>query len=111
MLTDSEREFLRQLRDEFVAHGGLAMLTSNPPVSCMQSLVDRGYCYLCSVPPGTPDARVMIGLTDAGREAIDNIAVQEAKPAGALSQIKASTVAVVLLIGLVLILLWARSKI
>lgn len=79
-LTEAEQNFLRSLRDDFIAQDGLARLIKNPPVPCMQSLVDRGYCRLSKArcgPLGLFTGEVMIGLTDAGKATIDAVAPLE----------------------------------
>jgi hypothetical protein len=74
MLTIQERDFLTRLRDKFAASGSFALCKSNPPSPKLQGLVDRGYCKLSPVrsgPLGVLTGEVMIGLTEAGRGALD----------------------------------------
>lgn len=72
-LSDSERAFLKRLRDDFKSHDGWAVCSTNPPSAAIQALVDRGYCKLAKAlcgPLGVPTGEVMVSLTEAGRHAL-----------------------------------------
>ncbi|KAF1003941.1 MAG: hypothetical protein GAK28_04404 [Luteibacter sp.] len=72
-LSDSERAFLKRLRDEFTTNDGWAICSTNPPSAAIQGLVDRGYCKLAQAlcgPLAVPTGEVMVSLTEAGRLAL-----------------------------------------
>jgi hypothetical protein len=74
MLTSNQLAFLRRLRDEFAPEGEWALCATNPPSAAVQSLVDRCYCRLSparSGPLGLLTGEVMVGLSEAGRAALD----------------------------------------
>jgi hypothetical protein len=73
-ITERELAFLRRLRDEFASQGGWALCRTNPPGSSIQGLVDRGYCKLSAArsgPLGLATGEVMVGLSEAGRTALE----------------------------------------
>lgn len=72
-LSDSERAFLKRLRDEFTTNDGWAICSTNPPSAAIQGLVDRGYCKLAQAlcgPLAVPTGEVMVSLTEAGRQVL-----------------------------------------
>lgn len=74
MLTPNQIKFMSRLRDEYPSTNGWALCTSNPPSPAIQKLVDGGYCKLSkalSGPLALPTGEVMVGLTDAGRAALE----------------------------------------
>lgn len=72
-LSDSERAFLKRLRDDFKTNDGWAICSTNPPSAAIQGLVDRGYCKLAQAlcgPLAVPTGEVMVSLTEAGRQVL-----------------------------------------
>lgn len=71
MLSPSERAFMTRLQDQY--RGGWALCRTNPPNAAIQSLADRGYCRLSAArcgPLGVTTGEVLVGLTEAGKAAL-----------------------------------------